>query len=127
MEFDLAPEGRAVWLIYARGVWLHLAPVVCHWVDVKSNQKLLREAYNYNNFNKSRLFQFWVSVGGYFAMGLTWEQVNGDAAGTYNGTFVSPEIFVLVSKALGVVSGVYQAQASELKWQTSLLYKLGTD
>ena len=79
---------------------------MCHWFNVKSNQKLLREAYDYNNFNKSRLFQFWVSVVGYFAMGFTWEQVNGDADGTYNATFVSPETFVLVSKALGVVSCV---------------------
>ena len=59
-----------------------------------------------NYLNKSRLFQFWVSVVGYFAMGFTWEQVNGDADGTYNAIFVSPETFVLVSKALGVVSCV---------------------
>ena len=37
-------------------------------------------------------------------MGLTWEQVNGDAAGTYNVTIVSPEAFVNISKAAGVAS-----------------------
>ncbi len=37
-------------------------------------------------------------------MGLTWEQVNGDASGTYNVTVVSPEMYVLISKAIGVVS-----------------------
>ena len=38
----------------------------------------------YKGYGNSMLFQFWASVGGYFAMGLTWEQVNGDAAGTYS-------------------------------------------
>ena len=104
MEFDLAPEGRSAGMIYARGFWLHLGPVLCHWIDFKRNAKILREAYAYNGYNKSRLFQFWSSVGGYFAMGLTWEQVNGDAAGTYNVTIVSPEAFVNISKAAGVAS-----------------------
>ena len=39
-------------------------------------------------------------------MGLTWEQVNGDASGTYNVTMVSPEVYVLISKVIGVVSCV---------------------
>jgi hypothetical protein len=37
-------------------------------------------------------------------MALTWEQVNGDASGTCNVTLVSQEAFVLVGKAIGVVS-----------------------
>lgn len=106
MEFDLAPEGRAEWVVYARGVWLHLGPVLCHWVDIKINAKLLREAYAYKQYRKSRMFQFWVCLGGYFALALTWEQVNGDAAGTYNVTLVSPEVFVLVSKIIGVIACV---------------------
>lgn len=104
MEFDLAPEGRAAWLVYARGVWLHFAPVLCHWVDFKFNQKVLRDAYTYKNYGKSQLFQFWASVGGYLAMGLAWEHFNGDATATYNVTFVSSETYVLVSKATEVLS-----------------------
>lgn len=104
MEFDLAPEGRADWLIYARGVWLHLIPVVVHWWDIQSNGKVLREVYQV--MGDSKLFQFWVCVGGYFAMGLTWEQVNGDAAATYNVTIVTPETYVNVGKVIGVVGCV---------------------
>ena len=104
MEFDLAPEGRAEWLIYARGIWIHFMAVLCHWADLSANRIILKKAYQ--NWNQSRLFQFWVSVGGYFAMGLTWEQVNGDAAGTYNVTLVSPEVFVMVTKVLGVLGCV---------------------
>lgn len=102
MEFDLAPEGRAGWVVYARAAWLHVGPVLCHLVDIKANRDVLREAYWYRGYRNNRLFQFWVCLGGYFAMGLTWEQVNGDAAGTYNVTVVSPETFVLVSKAAAV-------------------------
>ena len=83
MEFDLAPEGRAVWLIYARGFWLHLGPILCHYIDFQQNQVVLRDMYSSTGWNKSKLCQFWMCLGGYFAMGLTWEQVNGDASGTY--------------------------------------------
>ena len=104
MEFDLAPEGRATWLIYVRGFWLHLGPILCHYIDMKNNGKILKNVYSSAQWNTSKLCQFWMCLGGYFAMGLTWEQVNGDASGTYNVTMVSPETFVLVSKAIGVVS-----------------------
>eukprot|EP00573_Skeletonema_grethae_P009559 CAMPEP_0201711708 /NCGR_PEP_ID=MMETSP0578-20130828/59279_1 /ASSEMBLY_ACC=CAM_ASM_000663 /TAXON_ID=267565 /ORGANISM="Skeletonema grethea, Strain CCMP 1804" /LENGTH=219 /DNA_ID=CAMNT_0048200765 /DNA_START=555 /DNA_END=1214 /DNA_ORIENTATION=- len=104
MEFDLAPEGRATWLIYARGFWTHLGPILCHAFDIQQNGAVLREAYASAGWNTSKLYQFWMCLGGYFAMGLTWEQVNGDASGTYNVTMVSPEMYVLISKAIGVVS-----------------------
>ena len=104
MEFDLAPEGRATWLIYARGFWLHLGPILCHYIDFQQNGAMLRDAYASAGWNVSKLCQFWMCLGGYFAMGLTWEQVNGDASGTYNVTVVTPEVFVLISKAIGVVS-----------------------
>ncbi len=104
MEFDLAPEGRATWLIYVRGFWLHLGPILCHYIDMKNNGKILKDVYSIAQWNTSKLCQFWMCLGGYFAMGLTWEQVNGDASGTYNVTMVSPETFVLVSKAIGIVS-----------------------
>eukprot|EP00986_Skeletonema_menzelii_P018398 scaffold26636_cov153-Skeletonema_menzelii.AAC.9 len=66
MEFDLAPEGRSTWLIYAR-----------EWNDV------------------TRHLRFgWVEC----------KQVNGDASGTYNVTVLSPEMYVLISKAIGVIS-----------------------
>ncbi len=104
MEFDLAPEGRATWLIYARGFWTHLGPILCHAIDIQQNGKVLREAYASAGWNTNKLGQFWMCLGGYFAMGLTWEQVNGDASGTYNVTVVSPEMYVLISKAIGVIS-----------------------
>lgn len=104
MEFDLAPEGRATWLIYARGIWLHLGPIICHAIDIQQNGAVLREAYVSAGWNTNKLCQFWMCLGGYFAMGLTWEQVNGDASGTYDVTAVSPEMYVLISKAVGVVS-----------------------
>ena len=106
MEFDLAPEGRATWLIYARGTWIHLSPLLFHWKDINENQSLLKQAYAQNEYSKSKLFQFWACLGGYFAMGLTWEQVNGDVSGTYNVSMVTPETFVNVSKAISVVSCV---------------------
>lgn len=104
MEFDLAPEGRATWLIYVRGFWLHLGPILCHYIDMQQNETMLREVHSSTGWNTSKLCQFWMCLGGYFAMGLTWEQVNGDASGTYNVTMVSPEMYVLISKAIGVVS-----------------------
>jgi hypothetical protein len=104
MEFDLAPEGRAIWLIYVRGFWTHLGPILCHYIDIKQNESRLRDVYSSTGWNTSKLCQFWMCLGGYFAMGLTWEQVNGDASGTYNVTMVSPEMYVLISKAIGVVS-----------------------
>jgi hypothetical protein len=113
MEFDLAPEGRSASIIYARGIWLHLGPVLCHWLDFKRNANILREAYAYNGYNKSHLFQFWSCLG-YFAMGLTWEQVNGDAAGTYNVQIVTPETYVIIGKVAGVASCIV-AFASMIK------------
>lgn len=104
MEFDLAPEGRATWLIYARGFWLHLGPILCHYIDFQQNGAMIRDVYASAGWNVSKLCQFWMCLGGYFAVGLTWEQVNGDASGTYNVTVVTPEVFVLISKAIGVVS-----------------------
>mmetsp|Transcript_19996 Transcript_19996/g.24005 ORF Transcript_19996/g.24005 Transcript_19996/m.24005 type:complete len:216 (-) Transcript_19996:153-800(-) len=100
MEFDLAPPGRAAWLVYARAAFLHVVPIIFHWIDFAKNKKVLSDAYA--GYGQGLLFQFWSMVAGYFAMGLTWEQVNGDAAGTYNVTAVSPETFVFVSKALAV-------------------------
>ena len=101
MEFELAPEGRTSLVIYTRGFWLHLGPVICHWFDFHENQLVLKEAYS--KYKDSRMFQFWTCLG-YFSLGLTWEQFNGDPSGTYNVTIVSNETFVLVSKAIGVVS-----------------------
>lgn len=107
MEFDLAPEGRPSWLIYTRGVWLHFLPVFVHYYDISSSStnKLVFHRVYYH-VGKSWLFQFWACVGGYFTMGLTWEQVNGDAAGTYNVTIVSAETYVIVGKAIGVLACV---------------------
>lgn len=107
MEFDLAPAGRPAWLVLARAAWLHVAPVAFQWVDLLQCRRLLRrtvyESRTFLSKNKYLLY-FWASVGGYFAMGLTWEQVNGNAAGTYNVTTMSAETYVLVSKIIGVAS-----------------------
>mmetsp|Transcript_11304 Transcript_11304/g.15666 ORF Transcript_11304/g.15666 Transcript_11304/m.15666 type:complete len:214 (-) Transcript_11304:390-1031(-) len=99
MEFDLAPEGRARWVTVLRAFWLHAAPVFMHRIDTMNQIEILRNAYRGHD---TVLLQLWASVCGYFAMGLTWEQVNGDASGTYNVTRVSPEVFVAVSKVVGV-------------------------
>lgn len=106
MEFDLAPEGRKPWLVYARAFFMHFAPVIFHWIDIIISQPLLLEIYESSSFlpRDGLLFKFWVCCGGYFAMGLTWEQFNGDAAATYNIQFVSAETYVLVSKLIGVAS-----------------------
>lgn len=100
MEFQLAPEGRADWLVYARAFWLHAGPVVMHWIDIVLNQKSLRKVY----VGVGKGMYFWASVGGYFAMGLTWEFVNGDSSGTYKIEKFSPEVYANVSKALAVLS-----------------------
>lgn len=102
MEFDLAPEGRADWVVYARAAFMHAAPVVFHWIDLSQNKSALCAAYK--GYDSSKLFQFWAMIGGYFAMGLTWEQFNGDASGTYNVTIVSPEAFSAISKVTGVLA-----------------------
>lgn len=105
MEFDLAPEGRSDLVVYARALWFHLAPVVMHYLDTKNNAAALRRAYQ--RHNKGKFLSFWASVGGYFAMGLTWEACFEDSgAGTYNVTRVSPEVYVNVSKALGIIACV---------------------
>jgi len=107
MEFDLAPPGRSDAVILLRAAWLHVMPVVFHWVDLlacdQANMLLLQQAYRGHS---GKLLQFWACLGGYFAMGLTWEYFNGDAGATYNVTVVSTETYVNVSKALGVVSCV---------------------
>jgi len=104
MEFDLAPEGRSDLVVYLRAVWLHAAPVVLHYYDLKKHAAVLRRAYQPR---KGLFLSFWTSVGGYFAVGLTWEACFEDSgAGTYNVTRVSPEVFVNVSKALGVIACV---------------------
>jgi len=107
MEFDLAPPGRAHWLILLRAAWLHVGPVLVHHVDFASHVDLLRHIYQSSNIFPSWFLLFWASVGGYFAMGLTWEQVNGDAAGTYNVQGMDEETYVNVSKALGVLACLY--------------------
>lgn len=106
MEFDLAPPGRATWLVYARALFLHFAPIAFHWIDISLNQKILVDIYKSAAFlpKDSYLFHFWVCVGGYFAMGLTWEQFNGDAAATYKIEMVDDATYVLVSKVIGVLS-----------------------
>jgi hypothetical protein len=108
MEFELAPSGRHPLVIYARAFFLHFFPVIFHWIDLTSNQSILAEIYESPVFLErgSLLFRFWVCVGGYFAMGLTWEQFNGDAAATYHIEIVSEKTYVLVSKAIGVISCV---------------------
>ena len=114
MEFDLAPAGRPKWLVLARAAWFHAAPVVFQWMDILKCRKVLRQTVYNSKLQACQTFlskhkavlYFWASVGGYFAMGLTWEQLNGDAAGTYNVTKVSPETFVLVSKVIGILSCV---------------------
>lgn len=126
MEFSLAPEGRATWVIYFRAAWLHIIPVAFHcFADINENKAQLRKAYAYagnndsgrgegisykseNNSDKTKAdrwwMYFWSSLGGYFAMGLTWEQANGDAGGTYDITSMDPELYVLISKVTGVFS-----------------------
>lgn len=106
MEFDLAPPGRAAWLVYARALYMHLFPIIFHWVDIIQNQATLVELYASPAFlsKDGTLFQFWACVGGYFTMGLTWEQFNGDAAGTYNIEIVDDATYVLISKVIGVLS-----------------------
>lgn len=104
MEFDLAPEGRSHLLIYVRALWLHFSPVIMHYLDTKKNAAVIRRAYQPQ---KGKFLSFWASVGGYFAMGLTWEACfEGAGAGTYNVTRVPPEVYVNVSKALGVLACV---------------------
>lgn len=101
MEFDLAPEGRSDIVVYLRAFWLHAAPVVLHYMDMKRHSAALRRAYQ---SNIGMFLSFWTSVGGYFAMGLTWEASVESSAGTYNVTWVSEETYVNVSKALGIVA-----------------------
>lgn len=121
MEFDLAPTGRAAWLVLARAAWMHATPVLFQWIDLLVARRVLQQ-YVYlpdnNNNNKKkkengewpptkwaqRALWFWMAVGGYFAMGLTWEQVNGDATGTYHITNMSAETYVAISKVVGVAS-----------------------
>jgi len=110
MEFDLAPPGRAVWMVYLRAFWLHAGPVILHWMDLRSvpQQKVLQQIYQTRTSvgTTKNLLYFWASVGGYLAMGLTWEQVNGDATGTYKIETMSEETYVNVSKLLGVAACV---------------------
>ena len=107
MEFDLAPEGRKVWVVYVRAVWLHITPVIFHYIDYNNNIEILRRQV-YNGTSSNTALVIWSAVGGYLAMGLTWEQLqpegDGGAASVYNVTLVSPEVYVYVSKALGVAS-----------------------
>jgi hypothetical protein len=108
MEYDLAPPGRPAWVILMRAAWFHAVPVIFQWIDLIQNKKLLqRRVYAASYLPKGKytkfLYYFWMAVGGYFAMGLTWEHINGDAAGTYQVKHMSPEIYVAVSKVIGVV------------------------
>ena len=106
MEFDLAPVGRKVWVVYVRAVWLHIIPVIFHYIDYNNNIKMLRKVYEGTGSNNTALL-IWSAVGGYLAMGLTWEQIQGGGSGgasLYNITLVSPEVYINVSKALGVIS-----------------------
>ena len=112
MEYDLAPKGRPGWVILARAAWFHALPVVLQWYDLQQIGTLLHHRVyqpllqSLSSPWKRYGVYFWMAVGGYFAMGLTWEQVNGDATGTYKVQHVSPETFVNVSKALGVTACV---------------------
>lgn len=109
MEFDLSPPGRPVWLVLVRAFWLHAIPVVLHWIDWSCHAKVLQEkfvAVQQPAPTTSRLWQFWACLGGYFAMGLTWEQVNGDSAGTYNIKSMSEETYVNLSKLIGILACV---------------------
>lgn len=101
MEFDLAPEGRPHWLIVLRALWMHLAPVIFHVVDYRQNQTNLQRLYGGQT---NMAFKAWTYVLGYLAMGLIWENVNGEAAATYNVTVVSEEVYINTSKAIGIVS-----------------------
>ena len=109
MEFDLAPEGRPEWLILIRAAWLHAAPVIFHMVDLHWHSRDLQRAYRSATSNgRGRLLQWlWSSVGGYLAMGLTWEYVNGDATATYHVTVVSEAVYVNVSKVVGIGSCLF--------------------
>ena len=104
MEFDLAPPGRPGWVVYGRAIYLHFAPIPLLWNDLSQNRDLLSRLYASNSFlaKGGKLFQFWVCVGGYLAMGLTWEQFNGDAGGTYNVSIVDEETFSGIAKVLAV-------------------------
>ena len=108
MEFDLAPPGRAPWLVYVRAFFFHFVPVFFHVHDLKSHSQLLKLRYLRTLSNSSKpmriFFLFWSSVGGYLAMGLIWEQLAGDsAAGIYNVTIVSVETYTNVSKGLAIL------------------------
>lgn len=106
MEIDLAPPGRAAWVVYARAFYMHFLPILFHWLDITANQSMLASIYGSPAFlaKSSYAFQFWACIGGYFAMGLSWEAFNGDAAATYNVEVVDNETYVLISKALGVLA-----------------------
>jgi hypothetical protein len=104
MEFDLAPKGRSDVVIVLRAAWLHAAPVLFHLSDLYANQSILRK--HYAGYGTNKLQWFWSCLGGYFAMGLTWEQINGDAAATYNVTIVDSDTYVAISKVIGVLSCV---------------------
>lgn len=100
MEFDLAPPGRPDWLVLARACVLHVTPVLFHWMDWYYHADTLQRSYL--GYENSKLLQFWACLGGYFAMGLTWEQVNGDVTGTYNIESMSAETFTNLSKTIGI-------------------------
>ena len=113
MEFDLAPVGRATWFIYVRAIWLHVIPVLYHYIDYTNttNKSVLSNVYEGTKDNTA--LKIWSCVGGYLAMGLVWEQVvaavNGDdhnPSDVYNVKLVSPEVYINVSKVLGIGSCV---------------------
>jgi len=102
----LAPPGRSPAVVYVRAFWMHFIPVWFHFTDIAKHEASLRQVYQQKA--PSMFLKFWCMVGGYLAMGLTWEQfanlVTGGAGGaaTYNVTTVSPETFANVSKMLAI-------------------------
>ena len=47
MEFDLAPKGRPVWMIYLRAFWLHFFPVIAVIMDLSMNRIAFQTLYQH--------------------------------------------------------------------------------
>ena len=73
-------QGRPIEVIWARAVLLHFGPPLFHLLYLAVYKKEIAAAYSGRT---SPLLKFWSAVGGYLAMGLTWEQVCVLCAGVH--------------------------------------------
>ena len=111
MEFDLAPEGRPVWLVYLRAFWFHFFPPIAVTIDMMLNKISFQTLYkNFHNWSAGGLDYTYplglLTCMGSIVLGLVWEVVNGDPSATYNVTSMSNEQFVLIGKIIGTTAAV---------------------